>query len=97
MIGEPRERVANGHCPDLIKKPGLIEQRAREHHDVADGLAGFRQEKGAVKELAREHGREMANEIQRRYAEKRIVIQTCCVLVAVGGEALAKIDRSDEK
>src|SRR6267378_3703625 len=54
VIRESGERIAYGHGANLLKESRLIEQCAGEHHDVADGLADFSEEKGAIKELAGE-------------------------------------------
>src|SRR5712671_1586350 len=54
VIREPGELIAHGHGADLLKKARLIQERAGEHHDVADGLGDFGEEKGSIKELAGE-------------------------------------------
>src|SRR5258708_12883116 len=60
VVREPGERIAYGHGTNLLKKPGLIQQRAREHQNVADGFADFGEKKGPPKQLARAYGGPMA-------------------------------------
>src|SRR5215467_3043837 len=45
IVGKAGERVADGERPHLIKEPGLIEQRAEEHDQVAGGFCQFSQKK----------------------------------------------------
>src|SRR6266852_4525231 len=97
VIREPGERIADSHRANLLKKAGLVQQRAGEHHDVTDGLADFGEEKGPVKDLARERGGQVAKKVQCCYSEERVVIQAGCAFGAVRRKPLAKINRGREK
>src|ERR1700758_4357582 len=64
IVGESGQRIADGHGAHLLEKACLVQERAGEHDDVADGFAYFREEKGTVEKLARESGSEVANNVQ---------------------------------
>src|SRR5437879_12558406 len=61
IVSETRQRIADRHGTDLLKKTCLIEQRTGEHHDVADGFADLREEERTVEELPREHSGQVAD------------------------------------
>ena len=51
VIRQAGERIGDCHGAHLFEKPRLIQQRAGEHHDVANRLAYFRQKKRPIEQL----------------------------------------------
>src|ERR1700719_4703162 len=81
----PRRRTANSHT-------GLQRLCCHRRRGAAENKSQppERGSRAAVPRGAR-------SEVQRRDAEQRIVIQVCSAFVAIGGEALPKINRSHQK
>src|SRR5271163_2883998 len=83
IVGEARERIADSHGAYLVKEARLVKQRAGEHDDVAGGLAQLREEKRAIKKMARESGGDVADHVERGHDKERVVVQACRALVVL--------------
>src|SRR5262249_31128077 len=66
--------IADGQRANLIKEPRLIEQCAKKHDHVTEGLGDLSEEKGSVEKMARKGCGDVAENIQRSDDKERVVV-----------------------